>query len=403
MCKKQVTFLLGSGCEGKNQLELPSGVTFKRNTILAENIAKLVYAINFQEEPKIKNGPIITHRNSSILYQTIREHGLNSFSFSGNDQKTIEKYIKLKDNDSSITKEKSISKKFYKIYHKLFNDIIKENNPEDMSENALFFLDNACFYSFVDSQFNYLRKPALYKVETNRVIKLYYAAYLCITKSLFNDAEIQSFEKIINSHLSVLNNRKSLAALVQSAQKRIFDEKHDEKHIYYNMIKEYIGKHTDHKIGIVTTNYTEFAQTFTGISQENISFVHGKLDLFESVNSKLSAQLSAFSENDFVFPFIFIQSGIKPIVNSKQISELWKAAQMIENADELFILGYGINTDDEHITNLLRERLHSGKKITCFLHGNLEKKQNSVEKELGCNSLLCFLNDSKFEESLHTL
>ncbi len=406
MCKKQVTFLLGSGCEGKNQLELPSGVTFKRDTIFAENVAELVYAINFKKQPEIINGSIITHRNSSILYQTIREHGLDSFRFSRNDKKIIEKYLELKNSNRGIKKEKDISKKFSKIYNDKFFKVIKENNYESMSENVRFFLNNACFYAFVDSQFNYLRKPELYKEETNRVIKLYYAAYLCIIRHLFNDDENQSFEKIINSHSSIINKRKALAALVQSAQKRIFDEKHDKKYIYYNMIKEFIRKHTDYKIGIVTTNYTEFAQTFTGITPEHMSFVHGKLDLFESVNSKLSDQLTAFPESEFVFPFIFIQSGIKPIVNSKQISELGKAAQMIENADELYVLGYGINTDDEHITNLLRERLHSGKKITCFLHGNKSdelKKQESVEKELGCNSLLCFLNDRIFEESLNTL
>ena len=54
-------------------------------------------------------------------------------------------------------------------------------------------------------------------------------------------------------------------------------------------------------------------------------------------------KISEFDGNDFIFPFIFIQSGVKPIVNHYQIHEFEKASNMIINSDELFVLGYGIN------------------------------------------------------------
>lgn len=81
------------------------------------------------------------------------------------------------------------------------------------------------------------------------------------------------------------------------------------------------------------------------------------MNLFESLKSKRISKLTDFSADDFVFPYILIQSGIKPIVNGYQIHEFEKAVRMIDESEELFILGYGVNSDDEHITNLLRTRL----------------------------------------------
>ena len=59
MVNKKIAFLVGAGCEGAGQLELPSGKTFKKDTLLAEGVRNLIYQINKENGPIIKNGPII--------------------------------------------------------------------------------------------------------------------------------------------------------------------------------------------------------------------------------------------------------------------------------------------------------------------------------------------------------
>lgn len=130
MCKS-VAFLLGAGCEGKGQLELPSGAGFKRDTIVARNASELIYAINSATKPQIKNGPIITANCTSILYQTIREYGVNVFSFKKRDMTTVTKYMDLKTNDTVFKQSEKDKRKnrFADIYRKQFYmPIISERN-----------------------------------------------------------------------------------------------------------------------------------------------------------------------------------------------------------------------------------------------------------------------------------
>jgi hypothetical protein len=92
-------------------------------------------------------------------------------------------------------------------------------------------------------------------------------------------------------------------------------------------------------------------------------------------------------------------------VNHYQIHEFEKASNMILNSDVLFILGYGINSDDEHISNLIKERLRSGKTVRCFLHGddNTPERQERVKKALCCTEGVEFDNTANFEKALTDL
>lgn len=71
----KVTILFGAGAEGKGQFNLPSGNRFKRDIVLAENVASLANAFlrNAQSNIVMRNGTTISHSSSSILYQTIVE------------------------------------------------------------------------------------------------------------------------------------------------------------------------------------------------------------------------------------------------------------------------------------------------------------------------------------------
>lgn len=105
-----------------------------------------------------------------------------------------------------------------------------------------------------------------------------------------------------------------------------------------------------------------------GLVCKGIAYFHGKLNLFESpyemkvydiTNDDDASELS----NIYYFPYIFIQSAIKPIVEKKQIIEYSKAINFLEESKCLIIIGYKINCDDNHINSIIRDFLLKHKVI----------------------------------------
>ena len=143
------------------------------------------------------------------------------------------------------------------------------------------------------------------------------------------------------------------------------------------------------------------------------AYLHGKLKWFEEIFTKRVDELQNFFEEDLIMPFIFIQSGIKPIVSPMQLREYSKALDAIDNSDYLIILGYGINSDDEHISNIIRERILGNKKVICFIYecgSDYEEKCKSVKDELFPGGLdvklsecLIFRSTDAFEPTLEEL
>lgn len=399
-----IGLLLGAGCEGKGQLGLPSGVLFKRDTIVADKVADLVYGVNRKEHPAITNGTIIAHNSYSILYQTLLEYTGKKFSFSQEEKEIVDRYISLSNGNISVSEqEKTDIRNAFAILYKIrFYDEIKNSvtSGKALNEDATLFLENACFYSFVDSRFNYLRKPGEYRKESNRVVKLYFAAFKSILSSLLDPAEQEALSNALLGKHSLRENRLLLHDLIVKSQQRIVDANQGRKDLYYNIIRSAKAEHSDVQYSIVTTNYTNFIELMTGISGNNLAYVHGKLDTFEDIESKRVGNLTSFAENAFIFPFIFIQSGIKPVVNGFQIDELSKARSIIAESDELIILGYGVNSDDEHISNLLRERIRAGKTITCLLYQNDGINQKKVLETLQTSSGVKFGSSADFESFL---
>ena len=403
---KSIAFLLGAGCEGFGQLGLPSGKTFKRDTIIANRVADLIYSINEKKNPVIKNGTFLSYNSHGILAQTAIELELDTFGFSETEKAIVEKYISLELEAIAVpeSEQKQIKSDFKQLYRDCFYNKIKELSipVEDLEPWVQFLLDNACFYSFVDSLFNHLRKPDTNAKSVNRVVKMYFAAYKSILQGLIDEKEYSS---IVQSARTTIEARLLLEKLVEDAQQRIANACRGDQNLYYNQIARFAQKKQQYTVRLTTTNYTRFAEILTGITGESLACVHGSLALFEDVKTKCVGKISEFDGNDFIFPFIFIQSGVKPIVNHYQIHEFEKASNMIINSDELFVLGYGINTDDEHISNLIKERIRSGKIVRYFLYGpdNTLEKQDRVKKALCCTEGIEFDDAANFEKALMAL
>lgn len=74
-----------------------------------------------------------------------------------------------------------------------------------------------------------------------------------------------------------------------------------------------------------------------------------------------------------LIPFMLAPSGIKPVISSCEVDRFHSAFHHILNDEELIIHGYSLNTDDEHIINVIRERYRKNRPITYLKYNSAGK------------------------------
>ena len=147
--------------------------------------------------------------------------------------------------------------------------------------------------------------------------------------------------------------------------KEIYQTPLPKKRSYYEAIAEYLDDKDTKLAGVLTTNYFNLAESvLKGRTKNGCAYLNGQLKWMEKPESlEVFDLVEKKPETDLYFPFIFGQSLTKPIVHEKQITEFCKTRKILEEADCLIILGYGINEDDNHINSMLHEYLMKGKRV----------------------------------------
>lgn len=144
-------------------------------------------------------------------------------------------------------------------------------------------------------------------------------------------------------------------------------EEHREKVIngngyYHDVVK---AKEIFEVSSIGTTNYNTFIESIT---EESVYFLNGSVeDFYDPYLNSIIGVSSINGEEHFVVPFLFTQSGVKPLTSIKMSKRYVDLYENLKASDEIFIVGYGFNADDGHINGMFRSLIESeGKKITIF-------------------------------------
>lgn len=161
---------------------------------------------------------------------------------------------------------------------------------------------------------------------------------------------------------------------------------------------------------IGTTNYNSFIKEIVGTMIPSLPIYHlnGSVEEFYDpycniiLEGQTTDQLVGYEH--LLVPFIFTQSGIKPLTSitmSKRYVELY---DRFHDSDIIGIVGYGFNGDDGHINGLFRSLASSGKKLAIFHYGKEStpslKRQYQVKLRLSSSEnldVLCIDNNRKVD------
>lgn len=264
----------------------------------------------------------------------------------------------------SAKKKKSLSKS---------NDhIIDDNEIVDKYTSYMGILDEKFYTLISPKEFG--------PVKFWKVINAYTRAYLLLSSEIIYKNKVitkKHYDKILKNPVYTRKKIKKFALN--------FKEKS-----YYSIIKD---NNENNNINIITTNYTSLCKNICQIDYDKIAYIHGRFGLFE-IPDKLQIIDVKDKESqkkygkELYFPYIAIQSGVKPIIDATQIKEYNKMLEFLDTSDILIIVGFALNIDDNHINCILRQYLVN-KKITIYF---LDYNNSLTEIEL-YNRLRIDVND----------
>lgn len=189
----------------------------------------------------------------------------------------------------------------------------------------------------------------------------------CIVRLAYNIVEnvysnVLNYKSLIDSNWHYLYSPKTewakfskIIVFLYTVQEYINEQAknlNSSKSGYYTDLNEVIesGKFEVPIIG--TTNYSSFINKI--LTHQKISFLNGGIDVYYDpyMNSLVDEKDDGMGH--IIVPLMFTQSGTKPMTSidmSKKYVDFYDA---LKDADKICSIGFGFNSDDEHINGVIR-------------------------------------------------
>lgn len=421
---KKVAFFFGAGAEGEHNFGISTGCHYLQSSLYAsETLKGFDEALSsFFENKKFFDGKF-TYRKDTldvstfILKNFVIQKATSDCNYFSKHQETITtllsneeirqvcemlgiadppKHISKKPPDESV---ESIKKEFKDIligkkekYSDTTPDLLKETFQKKEDDKIYFDL-NIGIAGRLDSYFHTIINPCKYGViRFSKIFNYYWACYFTILRdvlSFLSNNKQEKFDKYLTNdadntdkrelkYRDVLHNIKELTeALYNLDINAVMPE-----NSYYRIIRLMLEKYKNEIVceGVITTNYYRFCE----IVSSNTIYLNGQLKFFEypELLEVVDITKQKEHENKLLFPFIFGQSLVKPIVNAIQTEEFHKLNELLNNTDILVIMGFNINEDDNHINTFLHDYVKRGKKLIFVSENGI----SDVAKRLKCSA-----------------
>lgn len=152
---------------------------------------------------------------------------------------------------------------------------------------------------------------------------------------------------------------------------------------YYDDLSEALNRHifSDECI-IATTNYNEIIDKKLN---KDIVHLNGSTDTwYDPYLNKISSKQGFENEKEIhiIVPLIFTQSGTKPMTSIKMSEKYVNLYQEWQKSEAIVSIGFGYNSDDEHINSIIRTLVEEDDKMLYVLEIDQNKDIEILEDEL---------------------
>lgn len=318
------TFLFGSGADTDACSKLKSGQSFSEALLLAKYKREVSSLLGSD----FSSFQLVYPNSTKVFVQTVNTYAKEAKGILDNTD--IKSFIEYYADKKSVSYENVIKPKCLGYYRKLKGD----KSSDDAVKN--YFLKYAVFFDSLDEKFNSLRyaKP---NDSAKRVMNAYTSIFVFMFKSLY---KLEKFEWTFDN--------------VFEALQRDYDI-NTESGSYYQLLKD-----TNIDCNVITTNYTNLAEKETG---RKVTYLHGKLTWFEDLENLSIFDCTDDEERNHllkqerIIPYILIPSGVKPLICSKQVKQFSDFIDKLDRSNELCVIGYRFNSEDNHINSIIAEWL----------------------------------------------
>ena len=193
---------------------------------------------------------------------------------------------------------------------------------------------------------------------------------------------------------------------------KLCDESSFNSNGYYSDLNNAINEKLFDVTTIATTNYTSFISS--AINENDVGgeihFLNGSINkYYDPYLNKIidSRKINDVHEKHFVVPLLFTQSGTKPMTSIDMSREYVDFYNNLQKADMICSIGFGFNSDDEHINGIIRTLLIDyEKKLTVieprrFISESTRKEQigNKLKVENFENITVIFVDENRICEN----
>lgn len=425
---KKIVFFFGAGVEGKGNFNIRTGYEYLKSSLYASDALqgfdkalasffdgkkffndKFEYRKNTLDVSSFVLKNFIIQKAASVLefYQKYNDiilvllededirHVCDVLGVSDIPKHKAAKSIDEDIKDIKVEFKRIITDKEYK--HSMIENSILQDLFERTDTDGIGFDLNIGIAGSLDSYFHTIIDPYKYSVvRFSKIFNYYWACYFSILRDVIvflTEHGQKAFGKYLTAekelnYLLVLRNIEQLTKKLYSIDICALAP----KGTYYQIIHQKLEEHQKEIqcVGAITTNYYRFCE----IVSPNTIYLNGQLKCFEypELLEVMDMQQESRYEDKILFPFIFGQSLVKPIVNAIQTEEFHRLHELLNGkngADVLVVMGFNINEDDNHINAFLHDYVKKGKKLIIVSdteHFDVTRKLRCAESEVSvCN------------------
>lgn len=123
---------------------------------------------------------------------------------------------------------------------------------------------------------------------------------------------------------------------------------------YYDDVYEAIQSKKFEICGVATSNYSTLIHS--KLQTDNIAYLNGSVELwYDPYLNRIGKMNDLKQSKHFIVPLMFTQSGTKPMTSVEVSISYVEYYKALCEADEICVIGYGFNSDDDHINGIFRE------------------------------------------------